>query len=170
MCISFNNTLNEAGSGPVSDSGIWCNLHSCRKLQVVFTTDAISTSGGGSLAPKPVFFSCSKWRTFPIPIQTGLGITGNIYHSYSFKKKLIIQQVNLVFKKWLIFQMAQMIMVLYANNAGGSPRFCNVYDASTATYTDFGPVLNTANYYLMTIVRNGVFKWYNFFMWMEQIF
>lgn len=149
----FNNTLNEAGSGPALTQVFDATCTPAGNTGS-FTTDAITTSGGGSLAPKPVF-SVVQNGGFSYSNTTGLGITGT-YTIHILLRKTDYTAGQFSFQKVIDFSNGTNDNGLYANNAGGSPRFCNVYDASTATFTDFGPVLNTTNYYLMTIVRNGV--------------
>lgn len=157
----FNNTLNEAGAGPALTQ-VFDATCTPAGTTGSFSTDAISTSAGGSLALKPVF-SFAQNGGLSYSNTTGLGITGT-YTIHILVKKPDYSLGVFSFQKILDFSNGTSDNGLYSNYAGGTPQYCNVYDAGNVLYTNFGPTLDNTKYNLITIVRNGGTKDVDFYV------
>jgi hypothetical protein len=157
----FNGNFNETGAGPALTQVFDAT---CAPAGVAgsFTTDPISTSAGGSITPKPVF-SFTQNGGFSYSNTTGLGITGT-YTIHILCKKTNYSLGAFSFQRVIDFANGADDNGLYANYAGGFPVLANVYNASIAAYTNFGPVLDNTKYNLITIVRDNVSKDVNFYV------
>lgn len=157
----FNGNLNEVGAGPAL-SQVFDATCAPAGVAGSFTTDPISTSAGGSVTPKPVF-SFTQNGGLSYSNTTGLGITGT-YTIHILCKKTNYSLGTFSFQRVIDFANGTDDNGLYANYASGFPVLANVYNASIAAYTNFGPILDNTKYNLITIVRDGVTKDVNFYI------
>lgn len=155
----FNGNLNEAGAGPALSEVLYGGgtpVGTCGSAGAPgsHTTEIITTSVGTSPVAKPVFVFTEN-AGLSYANAAGLGITGT-YTIHIFCRKTDYSLGNFNFQRVIDFSNGGNDNGLYARYGGGFPSLDNVYAVSSHPIA--GSSLTNNQYYLITLVRDGVTK------------